>query len=331
MKAVQYSHHGKPSDVVEIVDLDQKPLTKRDVRISLEVSAINPADLLAIQGLYPIRIPFPAIPGNEGVGRITEIGSEVTHLKQGDRVFLPFRTGIGAWQEEIVTSSDGLFAIPNKADPLQLAMASVNPPTAYFMLTKYITLSPGDWIIQNAANSAVGQYVITFAKSMGVKTINIVRRENVVEDLLNLGGDIVLVDSDDLAKRVSQLNNKAPVKLAFDGVAGDATHRLSQCLSYGGTIVTYGAMSLKRIEIGITQTIFKQIKLVGVWLQKWTQTAPPEKVKNLYSKTNEAVINGTVKTSVDTVYPIIEIKRALDHAMRENRKGKILLTGPAYK
>jgi NADPH:quinone reductase-like Zn-dependent oxidoreductase len=297
----------------------------------MEVSSINPADLLTIQGLYPIRSQLPTFPGSEGVGKIVEIGSKVTRVKEGDRVFLPFRAGIGTWREEVVVPENGLFALPESGDPYQLAMASVNPPSAYFMLTKFVSLQKGDWIIQNAANSAVGQYVIAFAKHLGIKTVNVVRREAVIDELTQIGGDIVLVDGKDLAKRVSKITNKVPIKIGFDGVAGEATHRLSQCLEFGGTVVNYGAMSLQKCELGASQIIFKQIKLMGIWLQKWTQTASPEEVKALYHITNDAVIKGIVKTKIDTVYPLKDIKTALNHAMQDSRNGKILLSGPAFK
>jgi NADPH:quinone reductase-like Zn-dependent oxidoreductase len=331
MKAAQYSSYGNPTEVVELIEIDSAPIKDTQVRITMEASSINPADLLTIQGLYPIRPQFPAFPGSEGVGIVREIGSKVTRVKEGNRVFLPFRAGIGTWREEIVVPENGLFAIPESADPLQLAMASVNPPSAYFMLTKFVSLQKGDWIIQNAANSAVGRYVIAFAKHLGFKTINIVRRESVVDELTQIGGDIVLVDEKDLAKRVSKITNKIPIKIGFDGVAGDATHRLSQCLEFGGTVVNYGAMSLQKCELGASQTIFKQIKLMGIWLQKWTQMASTEEIKALYQITNDAVINGIVKTKIDTVYPLNDIKTALNHAMQDSRNGKILIIGPGFK
>lgn len=327
----QYNTYGNPVDVIELVDSGSEGLGDKDVRIAMEVCSINPADLLVVSGLYPIKPALPAIPGSEGVGKIIETGPLVTHVKNGDRVFLPFRAGLGTWRDEMIVTAKGLFALPNEADPLQLAMASVNPPSAYYMLTKYISLQEGDWIIQNAANSAVGRYVIAFAKNMGINTVNVVRREEVVDELQEAGGTIVLVDDKDLAKRVTKATNKAKILLGLDGVAGGATHRISQCLSFGGTVVNYGAMSLKRCELGATQTIFKQIKLTGIWLQKWTQMAPPEEVQALYKESNAAVISGNVTTKVDAIYPLSEIKKALTHASKERRNGKILLTGPAYQ
>ncbi|OLS25880.1 MAG: Quinone oxidoreductase 1 [Candidatus Heimdallarchaeota archaeon LC_3] len=330
MKVAQYFSFGNPLEVLELVDIKIDDINDNEVRIALEAASINPADLLAIHGLYPIRPSLPAIPGSEGVGRIVEVGSKITNVRPGDRVFLPFKVGLGTWREEMIITGEDLFALPENADPLQLAMSSVNPPSAYFMLTKFVSLNKGDWVIQNAANSAVGRYVIAFAKLMGIKTINIVRRESIVDDLLESGGDIVLVDGPDLAKRVSKATKKTSIKLALDGVAGDATHRLSQCLAFEGTVVNYGAMSMKKCELGASQTIFKQIKLTGLWLQKWTQTAPVSEVKSLYQKTNEALINGSVKVKIDTVYPFQKLNEAIRHAMKEQRNGKILITGPAF-
>ena len=331
MMSAEYSEYGNPVDVVKLVDKESQSLRPGQVRLGLEVANINPADLFVIMGSYPLKPKLPTVPGNEGVAKILEITEGVTTVKVGDRVFIPFRSGLGAWSEEIVVSGDNLFPLPADADPKQLAMAAVNPPTAYYMLTKYVKLSPGDYIIQNLANSAVGRYVICFAKSMGVKTINLVRRESAVEELKEFGGDIVLVDGENISRTVKSMVDTNKVKIAFDGVAGPATHRLGQCLAFGGTIVNYGAMSMGKCELGASGTIFKQLKLQGVWLQKWTETAPPEEVAELYKITNEAVIKGTVKTAIEKIYPLSEINDAIKHALQEKRSGKILISGPAFR
>ena len=331
MKQAQYSEYGNPETVVNIIEKPSQVLQTGQVKLELEVANINPADLFVISGSYPLRPNLPATPGNEGVARVKEVYPGIKNVKVGDRVFIPFRSGLGAWSEEIIVTNSNLIVVPDNADPEQLAMAAVNPPTAYYMLTKYVQLQPGDWIIQNLANSAVGRYVICFAKKMGVKTINLVRRESAIEELKKFGGDIVLVDEPDIAKKIKILVEPSKIKLAFDGVAGDATHRLGQCITFGGTIVNYGAMSMGKCELGASGTIFKQLTLKGVWLQKWTEMAPKEEVEALYKVTNKAVIQGEVKTTVEAVYPLSDIKKAIQHAAKENRNGKVLVSGPAYK
>ncbi|OLS21059.1 MAG: Alcohol dehydrogenase [Candidatus Heimdallarchaeota archaeon LC_2] len=333
MKIAQYSSFGKPFEVVEIVEVDSRELNDEEVRISLELSSINPADLFMIMGAYRIKPSFPAIPGSEGVGKIIERGSNVTNLQIGDRVVIPFYAGVSTWGEEIIIESSKTIQVPldNKASIQQIAMASINPPSAYYMLTKYEKLEKGDWIIQNAANSAVGSCVIGFAKLLGLKTINIVRREEVLEEVKNLGGDIVLLDGPDLVKRVVKETENAKIKLGLDAVAGDATHRISQCVSDYGTVVNYGAMSMKKCEIGASQVIFKQIKLVGFWYHRWTQTVDQKEFEELTSITNSAIFNGDITVPIHSIHALSDINNALKTSLSGKLNGKVLIKGPAFE
>ncbi len=333
MKIAQYSSFGKPFEVVEIAEVESRELRNDEVRISLELSSINPADLFMIMGAYPIRPVFPATPGSEGVGKVIEIGSDVTNSQVGDRVVIPFYAGVSTWSEEIIIESSNIIHVPadNRANIQQIAMASINPPSAYYMLTKYEILEKGDWIIQNAANSAVGSCIIGFAKKLGLKTINVIRREEVLEEVKNLGGDIVLLDGPDLVKRVVKATNNEKIKLGLDAVAGEATHRISQCVSDYGTVVNYGAMSMAKCEIGASQVIFKQIKLVGFWYHRWTQTADPRELEELTFITNSAVFNGEISVPVHSIHSLSEINKALKISLSGKLNGKVLIKGPAYE
>jgi NADPH:quinone reductase-like Zn-dependent oxidoreductase len=187
-----------------------------EVVIALEASPVNQYDLLMIAGGYGYRPRLPAIMGTEGVGRVVAVGAGVKHLKEGDRALVPFLHP--AWAERIKTSAPWLRPLP-PGDINQFAMMGVNPPTAYFLLTDIVKLPRGSWVIQNGANSGVGRATVAIAKSLGLKTINVVRREEVVAEMTALGGDIVLVDGPDLANRVAAETGNAPITLALDGSA----------------------------------------------------------------------------------------------------------------
>ncbi len=268
MKAAQYARRGHPPDVVEIVDLETGSPAPGEVVIAVEASPINPSDLLTLTGEYGVLPPLPAIPGNEGVGRVIAAGAtgaevaEVAELKVGDRVFLPL--GAGAWRQELRAPAKGLTPLPAGGDPLQLAMAMINPPTAHLMLHDFVELGPGDWLIQNAANSGVGRYLIELAAMAGVHTVNVVRREALVAPLRELGADAVVVDGDDLGQRVAEATGGARIGLGLDAIGGDATMRLAGCLATGGTVVNYGLLSGEPCKISAEQTVFKDIRLRGV-------------------------------------------------------------------
>jgi NADPH:quinone reductase-like Zn-dependent oxidoreductase len=192
MKAIQIEAFGNPAEVLKLVDIpDVGPPGAGEVVIALEASPINMSDLLMISGRYGYRPKLPSIVGTEGVGRVVAVGSGVKHLKEGDRTLVPYPAP--AWAERIKTDATRLRPLAGD-NVQQLAMLGINPPTAYLMLTDYVKLKPGAWVIQNAANSGVGRALIGIAKSQGLKAVNVVRRDDVVAELKAAGGDVVLVD-----------------------------------------------------------------------------------------------------------------------------------------
>src|ERR1700723_1151587 len=173
MHAVQLTAYGDPLEGLRYVDIPAPDAPgPNQVLIGVEFSPLNQSDLLLAQGIYGARPALPTVIGNEGVGRILNVGNGVKNVKVGDRVLAPLSSF--TWRGRMVISADGLFALPPGADPQQLAMLAINPPTAALLLSEYVKLKPGEWVVQDSANSGVGRWVIAFAKKRGVKTVNIV-------------------------------------------------------------------------------------------------------------------------------------------------------------
>jgi len=293
-----------------------------EVNIKVEAGPINPAELLLIEGKYASRPPLPARLGIEGVGTITAVGEGVNELAMGDRVMSLGRTN---WAEEIQVSSGAVVKVPKDADVQQLSMLKVNPATAMFMLERYVNLKPGDWVIQNAANSAVGRYIIQLAKTKGVKTLNVVRRTELVGELRKIGADVVLLDGDDLAKRVRSEVGDANIPLAIDAVAGEGTLRLGGALSEGGTVVNYGLLSGKPCQLTPELVVFQGITLTGFWLAKLLGTMKPDELQKLYAELASQITNGNLYTPVESAYRLDQLSDALKHAYQTERNGKVLL------
>src|SRR5467141_599723 len=220
MKAVQIETFGRPAEVLKLVDLpDVGAPAAGEVVIALEASPINQYDLLMIAGGYGYRPRLPAIMGTEGVGRVVAVGAGVKHLKEGDQTLVPFMHP--TWAERIKTDAPWLRPLP-PGDINEFAMMGVNPPTAYLLLTNIVKLPRGSWVIQNGANSGVGRTIVAIAKSLGLRTVNVVRRHGVITYMKELGGDVLVVDGSDVAKRVAAETGSAPIALALDGV-GDTS------------------------------------------------------------------------------------------------------------
>ena len=327
MKAAWMERFGDPAEVVTTRELPDPDAAGRDeVLLDLVASPINPADYFLIQGVYAILPDLPYAAGMEGVARVTARGGGVDHLTEGDLVLLP--PGVGAWREKFSVAAHRVQPLPSGVDPLQLSMLTVNPPTAHLLLTTIVDLAPGEWVIQNAANSAVGRYVIQLAKARGIRTVNVVRRDGLAESLRELGADVVVVDGDDLAERVAGATDGAPIRLALDAVAGSSTMRLAACAADGATIVTYGALSMQPCQISPMQLFFERKRLQGFWVADWYGTASPDQVNAVFAELIAEIDAGALRTDVEATYPLTEVSAALDHASRSGRAGKVLLTGP---
>ena len=204
-------------------------------------------------------------------------------------------------------------------------MLTVNPPTAALMLSEFIDLKPGDWVVQNVANSAVGSYLIQIAKIRGFKTLNIVRRESAVAGVKSIGGDVVLVDGDDLYKRAKEATGGAAIRLGIDAVGGAATDRLASCLAEGGTLVNYGMMSGEPCQLSPRYFVFKDVTMKGFWLAKWFRTSTREQQTALYGELTKWIATGKLHASIHATYDVREIKTAVAAAHSGGRDGKILI------
>ena len=242
MRAVQITSFGDPVAAVEFAEVPEPPApAEGEVLVGVEFAPVNYNDLLVLGGKFPVRPTLPSFAGNEGVGRVEAVGPGVTEVVVGDRVILPLYSF--TWRERMIVPAEGLFAVPEEIDAQQAAMLRINPPTAILLLDEYVALKPGDWIVQNAANSGVGRSVIAAARSRGIRTVNLVRRGEAIAEVKAIGGDVVLLDEPGIAATLSDLTGGAEIRLAIDGVCGTATSRLLACLAQGGALVNYAQMS----------------------------------------------------------------------------------------
>lgn len=323
MLKAQYQTRGPvPQDVIDAVELQLPEPSAGQVRVRVLAAPINPSDVLTLTGEYGMLPPLPAIGGNEGVGRVEALGEGVQSPKVGQMVLLP--PGCGSWASALNLAADKLIPLP-EADPQQLAMLTVNPPTAALLLSEFVTLAPGDWVIQNAANSGVGGYLVQLARLRGFKTVSVVRRESAVEAVRNEGGDVVLVDGPDLAQRVREATGGAAIRLGIDAVGGPATDRLAACLAEGGIVVNYGMMSGEPCQVSPSAIVFRDVSLRGFWLAKWFRSATPAQQMALFGELTGLIASGKLHARIAATYDLTQIREAVAAAAGGERDGKVLI------
>ena len=322
ISAAVYQTHGNPADVLEIETQPWPTPASDEAVVQMRTAPINPADLNQIEGKYPVRFPLPATPGFEGAGVIVDLGKSVKDLTVGTLVILPHN--LGTWRDAVAVKASDLVTVPPEIDPVHAAMLKINPMTAWRLLHDYVDLKTGDWLIQNAANSAAGRAVIQIAHDLGYKTVNVVRREELIDELRAEGGDVVLVDGENLREEVKNATNSAAIPLGLNAVGGDSALRLANCLAPESTVVTFGAMSLRPLKIPNGLLIFKDLRFRGIWINKWYNNATMDERMEAFRQLFEMAKRGLLKTKVEKAYPLSEAKTAVTHAAQGKRSGKIV-------
>lgn len=326
INVVVYETHGNPSEVLQLKAQPWPKAAPDEAVVQMRAAPINPADLNAIEGKYPGRREVPAIPGFEGAGVVVELGANAKGLTKGDLVIPPHH--VGTWRDALAIKATELVVVPAGIEPVQAAMLKINPLTAWRLLHGYVDLAKGDWVIQNAANSAAGRAVIQIARELGYKTVNVVRRAELIEELRALGGDVVLVDGENLRDEVKSATGGAPIRLGLNAVGGDSALRLANSLAQEATLVTFGAMSLQPLKIPNGLLIFKDLRFRGIWINKWYDNATLEQRMEAFHPLFEMQKRGLLETKVEKFYPLGDFKTAVAHAAQSKRSGKIVFEFP---
>jgi NADPH:quinone reductase-like Zn-dependent oxidoreductase len=311
MHVIQLTQYGKPEEALRLAEIaEPRHPESGEVLIHVEYAPINDSDLLLASGLYPVKLKLPSVVGNEGAGKVLDVGHGVQNVQIGDRVVIPH--GVSSWAQKILARAEEVIVLPAEIDAQQAAMLSINPPAAALLLEEFVSLKPGDWIAQNAANSGVGRAVTVFARQKGLRTINIVRRSELIQELKEIGADVVLLAGPDTAAEANRATGGASVRLALDGVSGGATETLLDIVGWDAKIVCYAAPTREAIKVSPLGLVAKRASIHPFFMH-YPENLPkiPEKIRSAA----ELVANHQLRLPISQVYPVRSFKQALAHAL----------------
>ena len=321
-EALRYHKFGDPFETLSHETIALDPPKPGFVTLKILAVPINPADFGRINGTYGKLSNLPGTGGIEGVGEVVETGSNDGAFSAGARVL--FAGEPSSWQTYALASEDQVYPAPETLDDLQASMFWVNPATAWRMMHDFATLEPGDWIVQNAATSAVGKLVIQFASQLGVKTANIVRDPDTAEGLRNLGATLVLKDDKEAAKRIQSQTESSKVKLGLNAVGGKSSLTICKCLSNKATLVTYGGMDRQPATFPTRYLIFNDLSLRGFWVSEWYRNASRATIEGMHSEIAQKMDSGNIRTDIEATYSLKDWKAALEHSLRPGKTGKVV-------
>ncbi|MDQ0647870.1 NADPH2:quinone reductase [Microbacterium natoriense] len=323
MRALIHHTFGEPEDVLTV---EERPLPEPgpgQVRLRIVLSPIHNHDIWTIRGTYGFKPELPAASGTEALGIVDALGEGVDGLAIGQRV----ATGgtFGAWAEYIVANAAGLIPVPASLSD-EVASQLVSMPFSTISLLEFLEVKPGDWIVQNAANGAVGRMLAQLGAARGVNVLGLVRRSAGVEELRAQGiENVVATDQSDWAEQAAKITGGAPIVAGVDSVGGAASGQVLSLLAENGTLVAFGAMNSPIMEIASGDVIFKQATVKGFWGSKVIQTTDAATRGALFGELIQRVSDGTLTLPVAGVFDAADAADAMRASRTPGRVGKVLL------
>ncbi|MFJ2505733.1 zinc-binding dehydrogenase [Microbacterium sp. NPDC087592] len=323
MRALIHPTFGDPEQVLRIEDRPLPEPGAGQVRLRTLLSPIHNHDLWTVRGTYGFKPELPAASGTEAVGIVDALGAGVDHLAVDQRV----ATGgtFGAWSEYFLANAAGLIPVPDALSDEDAAQL-VSMPFSTITLLRFLDVQPGEWIVQNAANGAVGRMLAQLGAARGVNVLGLVRRTAGIEELRTQGIEgVIATDQDDWRDQVAHITGGAPIVAGVDSVGGSSAGDVLSLLAEGGTLVAFGAMDSPTMEIASSDVIFKQATVKGFWGSKVMPSLDPGTRGELFGELVQRVTDGTLTLPVAGIFDAADIGAAVQASNTAGRIGKVLL------
>lgn len=321
MIALQYDRFGEPGDVVAPAEVPTPEPGAGEVRLRVTRSPIHNHDLATIRGVYGVKPALPATGGTEAVGTVDAVGEGVENVRPGQRAAAMLH---GAWAQYAIASTASLVPIPDAIDD-DAASQLLAMPLSAMMLFEDLRVKPGDWIVQNAANGAVGRILMRVAQSAGVNIVNLVRRQSAADELASYGAKhVVISEGSDWPHRVREIVQGAEIVRAVDSVCDAQSMPLNRLLAPGGEHVIFGALSGRPLVLDPGALIFGETIVRGFWVSTRMPRLSQEERVSLMQRVFALAMSGKLPLPVTAVHPLEQAKRAFKEAETPGRPGKVL-------
>jgi len=321
MKAIQVQKTGGP-EVLTLVDLPVPKPKANEAVVKIAASGVNFIDVYFREGRYPSALPF--VDGQEAAGTVTEVGSEVTTVKPGDRVVY---TGvIGAYAEYAAVPADRLVHVPDKITDQQAAAAMLQGMTAHYLVKSTYPLKKGETVLIHAAAGGVGLLLVQMAKNIGARVIGTAGSEEKAKLAREAGADeVILYASQDFEAETKRLTEGKGVHVVYDGVGQTTFDKGLNVLRPRGHMVLFGASSGPVPPVDPIKQLMAKGSLTLTRPSLIHYVTGREELQQRAGDVFAMIGAGKLKLRISRNYKLEEVQQA--HRDLEGRKttGKILL------
>ena len=337
MKQVWISKRGEP-DVLEVREAPDPNLGPGEVRIRVEASGVNFADILARMGLYPDAPKLPAVVGYEVAGVVAEVGEGVGGLRAGDPV--ASMTRFGGYSDVVCVPHHLVRLRPANLGAEEAASIPVNYLTAWLMLVRLGNVRAGDRVLVHACAGGVGLAAVQICRHFGAEVIGTASVGK--HERLRAMGVAECIDyrTQDFEEVVADLTDGKGVDIVLDAVGGDSFAKSYRCLDSLGRLFLFGVSSFapgsKRRLGAALLGLWRMPKFKPLSLMTFNRGVFGVNVGHLWHRGDELAAmlgeilvlfaDGTFKPVVDRTFPFAEAAAAHRYIQDRKNFGKVILT-----
>jgi NADPH2:quinone reductase len=320
MKVFVLEKPGK-ADSFKLIDLEDPKPGKGEVLIKQTAIGVNFFDIHFRRGDYKVS-KFPAVLGMEACGRVEQVGPDVTDYKAGDRVC--YATGpIGAYAEKRVINQRFLIIPPENLTDTQIAGSILKGLMAHTLLFRVHLAFKTRRILIHSATGGVGQFLVTWAKNLGLQVIGTVGSDAKVNIAKALGCDHVInYAKEDFLKKVAEITNNEGVGAVYDGVGKDTILKSIDSLWPMGICISYGESSGPIPPVDLNHLVPNSLYLTRPLLALYKSQRP--ELVMAASEVFSKISSGVLKPAI-TTYKFTDLAKAHQKLESRTSSGSIVL------
>lgn len=313
---IEFSKHGGP-EVLNAVEFTPNAPAENEVQVENKAIGINYIDTYIRSGLYPP----PSLPsglGTEAAGVVSQVGSNIKHVKAGDRVVYA-QSGLGAYSSVHNVAADKVALLPAAISFEQAAASFLKGLTVYYLLRKTYEIKPGEPFLFHAAAGGVGLIACQWAKALGAKLIGTVGSAEKAQRALQAGAwQVINYREENIAERVKEITGGKKLPVVYDSVGKDTWEASLDCLQRRGLMVSFGNSSgpVTGVNLGILN---QKGSLFVTRPSLYGYITTYDELKEASHELFSLIASGIIKVDVaeSQKYPLKEARRA--HEILESR------------
>ena len=325
MKAWQMLKLGDPWKGLTVKELDSPRVSRETVRIRVEATDLNFADILQSQGKYQIKVTPPFTPGLNSLGVVLEAGVN-SEFKAGDRIVGPCVAPYGGYAEEAILLSQRCQRVPVELEAIQAMGAHVTHGTSWFALHQRAQLQPGETVLVLAAAGGVGSAAVQMARAHGCWVAAAASGQQKTALCHQLGADLVIdYEIEDLYQKVSEATDGRGVDVVYDPVGGDYFDIARRLVAFEGRLLVVGFASGRIPNAPMNHALVKNYSIVGVHMAAYREKLP-HLVSECYEELHKYLLEGTYKAIVTDTIEFDALPIALEQLANRSTTGRIVFT-----